>query len=154
MRWIVFPAGLMVVLGSAACETQQEEPEPTEQEIVQSAEQEYDPAVYDTVSWPSDSAAIARGSDIFKWACAECHGPEGEGDGGRVIDGDTIRPPSFHQEDWSYADNPDALHEKVFVGNSLGMPHWGLRQMRPRDIVAVERFIRFELIRDGESGGD
>jgi hypothetical protein len=33
----------------------------------------------------------------------------------------------------------------VFVGNALGMPHWGLREMRPRDIVAVERYIRLEL---------
>jgi mono/diheme cytochrome c family protein len=112
------------------------------------AVQEYDPAAYDTVAWASDTAAINRGRDIFKWACAECHGEAGRGDGGRVIDGDTIRPPSFHQADWPYADDPDALHRKVFVGNTLGMPHWGLRQMRPRDIVAVERFIRLELIRE------
>jgi hypothetical protein len=29
------------------------------------------------------------------------------------------------------------------------MPHWGLRQMRPRDIVAVEKYIRLELIDEG-----
>ena len=46
--------------------------------------------------------------------------------------------------DWAF-DDADALHRKVFVGNTLGMPHWGLRQMRPRDIVAVERYIRAEL---------
>jgi mono/diheme cytochrome c family protein len=115
---------------------------------VATAEQQYDPAAFDSVNWASDSAAIARGRDIFTWACAECHGEGGRGDGGRVIDGDTIRPPSFHRENWEYADDPDALHEKVFVGNTLGMPHWGLRQMRPRDVVAVERYIRLELIRD------
>jgi len=151
MRWIVISAGLALALGATACDTQQEQPERDEAEIVENATAEYDPAAYDTVSWPSDSAAIARGRDIFKWACAECHGPDGLGDGGRVIDGDTIQPPSFHREHWEYADDPDALHRKVFVGNSLGMPHWGLRQMRPRDIVAVERYIRLELIRDGET---
>lgn len=151
MRWIVISAGLALVLGTTACETQPDQPERTEDDIVQNATAEYDPAAYDTVTWASDSAAVDRGRDIFKWACAECHGPEGLGDGGRVIDGDTIRPPSFHTEGWAFADDPDALHEKVFVGNSLGMPHWGLRQMRPRDIVAVERYIRLELIQDDEA---
>ena len=153
MRWIVLTAGLAAAALGAACETQeQEEPRPTQEEEVAQATQVYDPAAFDTVDWASDSAAVARGRDIFKWACAECHGPEGYGDGGRVVDGDTIRPPSFHAADWSYADDPDALHEKVFVGNTLGMPHWGLRQMRPRDIVAVERYIRLELIDESDEG--
>jgi mono/diheme cytochrome c family protein len=154
MRWIVIPAGLALVLGATACDTQQEAPARSEADIVQSAAAEYDPAAYDSVTWASDSAAVARGRDIFKWACAECHGPAGRGDGGRVIDGDTIRPPDFHRADWSYANDPDALHSKVFVGNELGMPHWGLRQMRPRDIVAVERYIRLELIQDQAPDAD
>lgn len=149
MRWIAFSAGLAVVLATG-CEPQEDAPVMSQEQETQVAAEEYDPAAYDTVSWASDSAAVARGRDIFKWACAECHGEEGRGDGGRVIDGDTIRPPSFHQEGWEYANDPDDLHRKVFVGNTLGMPHWGLRQMRPRDIVAVERFIRLELIQDEE----
>jgi mono/diheme cytochrome c family protein len=149
MRWIVVSAGIAALLGLAGCEAEPEESRPTQAQEVSLAEVEYDPAAFDTVVWETESAAIERGRNIFKWACADCHGEEGRGDGGRVIDGDTIRPPSFQREDWSYADDPDALHEKVFVGNTLGMPHWGLRQMRPRDVVAVERYIRFELIRDG-----
>ena len=155
MRWIVLTAGLATAALGVACETQErEEPRPTQEEEVAHATEAYDPAVFDTVRWASDSAAVDRGRDIFKWACAECHGPEGFGDGGRVIDGDTIRPPSFHAADWSYADDPDALHEKVFVGNTLGMPHWGLRQMRPRDIVAVEKYIRLELIEGSDAPAD
>lgn len=146
MRWI--PAGLAMVMAVAACDSAEESPPATEADAVAAAAGVYDPASYDTVRWASDSAAIDRGRDIFKWACAECHGQEGRGDGGRVIDGDTIQPPSFHQDDWPYADDPDELHRKVFVGNELGMPHWGLRQMRPRDIVAVERYIRLELVQE------
>ena len=147
MRWIRVTAAIAVVAALAACEPQEQEAaqQPDETSM---ADREYDPTAYDTVEWSSDSAAIERGRDIFKWACAECHGEQGMGDGGRVIDGDTLRPPSFHREDWAYANDPDALHRKVFVGNELGMPHWGLRQMRPRDIVAVERYIRLELIQD------
>lgn len=150
MRWIT--AGLAMMLVVPACEVGREETGAVESEAaaVAEADRTYDPAAYDTVSWASDQAAVDRGRDIFAWACADCHGEEGRGDGGRVIDGDTIRPPSFHEEEWPYADDPDALHRKVFVGNTLGMPHWGLRQMRPRDIVAVERYIRNELIQDTE----
>ncbi len=151
MRWMF--AGLTLLLGLAACDAQEEAARLTTAEETEVAGQQYNPAAYDTVRWESESAAIDRGRDIFLWACADCHGEEGRGDAGRVIDGDTIRPPSFHQEDWPYADDPDALHRKVFVGNSLGMPHWGLRQMRPRDIVAVERYIRFELIQDEATPG-
>ena len=154
MRWIKLTAVVTTLLALGACEPREEESAATTQaEETAQAVQEYNPAAYDTVVWASDSAAIARGRDIFKWACAECHGEEGRGDGGRVIDGDTLHPPSFHQEDWAYADDPDALHRRVFVGNMLGMPHWGLRQMRPRDIVAVERYIRLELIQDSAGGG-
>lgn len=134
-----------------ACEPAGDASPRTEEEVVAEASGRYDPAAYDTVRWESEQAAIDRGRDIFKWACADCHGEEGRGDGGRVIDGDTIRPPSFRADDWHYANDPDELHRKVFVGNALGMPHWGLRRMRPRDIVAVERYIRLELIRRGPS---
>jgi mono/diheme cytochrome c family protein len=147
MRWIRATAAIGVIAVLAGCEPE-EEATPQQMNETAVAERQYDPAAYDTVTWASDSAAIARGADIFKWVCAECHGEQGRGDGGRVIDGDTIRPPSFHQTDWPYADDPDALHRKVFVGNTLGMPHWGMRQMRPRDIVAVEKYIRLELIQD------
>lgn len=150
MRWIAFSAGLAAALGLAACEAEPEQTRLTEAEQVTAATNQFDPAAFDTVSWESDEAAIERGRDIFKWACAECHGEDGRGDGGRVIDGDTIRPPSFHQEDWPYAEDHELLQEKVFVGNTLGMPHWGLRQMQPRDVVAVEKFIRLELIQDDE----
>ncbi|HUG41515.1 MAG TPA: c-type cytochrome [Longimicrobiales bacterium] len=138
-------AAALAVGITAACEPAPEQAPRGEADIVAEAGAVYDPAAYDTVAWTSDEEAIARGSDIFKWACADCHGPEGRGDGGRVIDGDTLHPPSFLAADWEYADDPDALHRKVFIGNTLGMPHWGLRQMRPRDIVAVERYIRQEL---------
>ncbi len=150
MRWIRVTAVLGIVAVLGACGSQQEEPA-DQLNTTAAAEQEYDPTAYDTVTWASDSAAVARGRDIFKWVCAECHGETGHGDGGRVIDGDTLRPPDFHQNNWRFANDPEGLHRQVFVGNTLGMPHWGLRQMRPRDIVAVERYIREELIQNNGS---
>ena len=149
-RHVVALAGALVALVLVAgCEP--ETPPGAATEETARADRAYDPAAYDTVAWASDAEAVARGRDIFQWACAECHGTGGAGDGGRVIDGDTLRPPSFLAPDWVFAEDPDGLHRKVFVGNELGMPHWGLRQMRPRDIVAVERYIRVEL-RGGVAG--
>lgn len=131
----------------AGCEVDERaEMEPTPADTVAAAEVAYAPAAFDTVVWSSDSAAYERGANVFAWACADCHGPEGRGDGGRVVAGDTLRPPSFLEDDWEYARDVDALHRKIFVGNTLGMPHWGLRRMRPRDIVAVEKYIR-EVLR-------
>jgi mono/diheme cytochrome c family protein len=147
MRWSALAAGLVVATGAAACEIERT-PGRTNGEAleVERAEERYDPAAYDTVVWVSQEAALERGGEIYAWVCADCHGPEGHGDGGRVIDGDTIRPPSFHREGWPFAGQPDELHRRIFVGNTLGMPHWGLRLMRPRDIVALEQYIRLELV--------
>jgi mono/diheme cytochrome c family protein len=147
MRWIVVPATLALACSVAACELEHTPAERTEAEEVARAQERYDPVTFDTVVWASQGAAVERGREIYGWVCADCHGPEGRGDGGRVVDGDTIHPPSFHRVDWPYADDPDALHRQVFVGNQLGMPHWGLRLMRPRDIVALEQYIRLDLIR-------
>ncbi len=150
MRRIAPLAATAAVLTLAAC-GEQAPPARSQQAQVDTATRVYSAVMFDTVKWASESDAIARGRDIFKWACAECHGPEGRGDGGRVIDGDTLHPPSFQQANWRFANDPAALDKQVFVGNTLGMPHWGLREMQPRDIVAVEKYIRLELIRGGGS---
>jgi mono/diheme cytochrome c family protein len=149
MRRIAIPAGIALTLAAAACEIERAPTMDPEEVQVAEAEERYDPAAFDTVVWASQGAAIERGREIYTWVCADCHGPEGRGDGGRVIDGDTIRPPSFHRPDWPYAEDPQELQHKVFVGNTLGMPHWGLRLMRPRDIVALEQYIRLELVQEG-----
>jgi mono/diheme cytochrome c family protein len=148
MRRIALAAGLVALVGVVACEIERT-PEPrSEAAEVELAERRYDPIMFDTVVWASQEAAVERGREIYAWVCADCHGPEGRGDGGRVIDGDTIRPPSFQREFWPYAEDADALHRQVFVGNTLGMPHWGLRLMRPRDIVALEKYIRLALVEE------
>lgn len=149
MAWAAIPAAV-VSMALWGCEgwgagEVGEGDAPSEAELVEMARAAYDPFDYDTVKWASHDEAVTRGRDVFKWACAECHGAEGRGDGGRVIDGDTLRPPSMLRAGWAYADDPGALRARIFTGNTLGMPHWGLREMQPRDIVALERYIRYGL---------
>jgi mono/diheme cytochrome c family protein len=111
------------------------------QDTVAWARAQFDPAAFDTIRFSSDSARLARGADVFRWACASCHGPTGRGDGGAVLNGDTLHPPSFLEPNWRFAHDENGLRRQIFVGNARGMPHWGLRGTQARDIVAVETYI-------------
>lgn len=106
----------------------------------------YDPATFDTIEWVADSAALNRGAVVWTYSCQKCHGPTGQGDGGFVMDGDTLRPPSFQAEDWEFASDADALRRQIFQGTTEGMPHWGLVGLKARDIDAVTRYIQ-EVLR-------
>lgn len=110
------------------------------------AESRYRSTDFDTVMWESSEERLARGAEIWSYACAECHGPGGSGDGGRVVNGDTIQPPSFLQPSWRFAGNRQALRHQIYVGTDRGMPHWGLRRMRVRDIDAVASYILEEMV--------
>jgi mono/diheme cytochrome c family protein len=138
---------LLAVVVLAGCESRPEEArEARELRLVAEAREAYDPATYDTIHWASPEQAIVRGHDVFQWACADCHGPAGLGDGGYVQEGDTLRPPSFQRPGFPYAHDLDALRRQVYAGSAFGMPHWGLRRMHPRDIDAVSRYIMQELV--------
>ncbi len=119
------------------------------QDTVAVAMAQYGEAMFDTVKFASDAEALSRGADVYAWACASCHGPKGKGDGRFVLNGDTLHPPSFLEPDWRFAKDEPGLRKRIFVGNTRGMPHWGLRQMQPRDIVAVQKYI-VQKLRSGE----
>ena len=108
----------------------------------------YSPATFDTVVWESDEAAVARGKDVFAWVCAKCHGKAGLGDGGEVVQGDTLHPPSFQAPGWRFGDNQQALSQRIYLGNNRGMPHWGEQGLQPRDVVAVAKYIQTDLRKD------
>ena len=105
----------------------------------------YTAAAFDTVNWESEEAAIARGKDVYAWVCAKCHGATGLGDGGEVLEGDTLHPPSFQAPEWRFASNEQSLWQRIYLGNNRGMPHWGEQGLQPRDIVAVGKFIQKDL---------
>jgi mono/diheme cytochrome c family protein len=100
------------------------------------------PETFDTIQWPSDSAALARGAVVWSYSCRKCHGDWGAGDGGFVQRGDTVRPPSFLAPDWQYATDRHGMRERVFTGTNDGMPHWGMVGLKPRDVDAVTLYIQ------------
>jgi len=126
--------------------------EPTAADTVAMAAEAFDAAAFDTVTWENDEEAWVRGSVVYSYSCAKCHGRQGYGDARFVTQGDTLEPPSFHQEDWRFADDPLALRQFIFTGSEGGMPHWGLEGLKAKDIDAVARFIA-ESLRDQSGDG-
>lgn len=108
---------------------------------VEMAARSFDPGVFDTLTWDSPEAAKERGAVVFSFSCQKCHGRRGFGDGRFVLEGDTLKPPSFHQRNWRFAEDPLGLRKMIFTGGEEGMPHWGLHGLKYRDVDAVATFI-------------
>lgn len=144
-------ARLAVVLVLIACTgepSRQEGRGPTGADSVAMALERYDPGAFDTISWESREAAIDRGGTVYRISCSRCHGNAGRGDAGFVTQGDTLKPPSFLQADWRFANDKDALRKQIFAGREGGMPHWGLVGLKYRDVDAVATYV-LEVIRLG-----
>ena len=143
MRWIAIP--LAIALAFSGCA----QGEPAEDEAaadsagasMNEAQNAYDPAAFDTITWETPEAALERGEVVYRFSCLRCHGDRGLGDAGFVRGGDTLRPPSFREPDWPLAEDKDGIREQVFVGTLEGMPHWGLAGLSPKDIDAVATYI-------------
>lgn len=144
MRWIVMPMALLIAVSACG----QNEPSEEESAAADSAaasmtaaQAAYDPAIFDTITWESQEAAVERGQVVYRFSCLKCHGERGLGDAAFVRGGDTLRPPSFREPDWEFSGNKDGIREQVFVGTLEGMPHWGLAGLGAKDIDAVAIYI-------------
>lgn len=147
----VFAAGTALLVGAiAACEgapPMEEVPRgPTAEESVQMAAAQFDSSAFDTITWDSAEAAHERGSIVFTYSCAKCHGPRGFGDGGFIAEGDTLHPPSFHRTAFPFEGDLEGLRVQIYTGRPGGMPHWGLVGLGYRDVDAVARYI-LEVLR-------
>lgn len=132
----------LLALVAVACEAPPEEPqEPTAADTVAMALGTFDAAAFDTITWETPEDAVVRGSIVFQYSCSKCHGAQGYGDGNFVTRGDTVRPPSFHTEDFQFLGDLEGLRQHVYTGTAGGMPHWGMEGLKYRDIDAVGRFI-------------
>ena len=140
----------MLLTGLAACEPApppqaQDDGMQARADSVGLAMQAFDPAAFDTIAWETDEARAERGGLVYRISCQKCHGTYGGGDGGFVMQGDTLRPNSFLAEDWGFAEQPMALRRYIFSGNVAGMPYWGLVGLKYRDIDAVAHFLEGPL---------
>ena len=140
---------VFLALGALACAPAEqaplEDPQEAALDTVRTAELAYDASAFDSISWETSAAASERGQVVFRFSCEKCHGVEGRGDAGFVTQGDTVRPPSFRDPDWRFAEDHEGLRRHIFVGTAAGMPHWGLEGLKPRDIDAVATYLRGTL---------
>lgn len=138
------PLWSVLMVGVLACGEEDRDPaadQPSPADTVAMAASQYDPAHFDTIQWETPEEAVVRGSVVFSYSCAKCHGQGGHGDAGFVMQGDTLRPPSFHDPDWELAEDPAGLRKTIYTGTASGMPHWGLEGLKYRDIDAVAHFV-------------
>ena len=132
-------------LGLAACGSGPAD-QPTEEPATETGQAAaFSPAVFDSVTWTEDREALDRGATVYAYSCGKCHGDRGRGDGGYVLQGRLLRPPSFLVDDWRFANDLAGLRQTIWEGNDKGMPHWGEAGLSPRDTDAVARYIQRRL---------
>ena len=143
MRWIAMPLAIAVAFsGCSPGEPADDEASADSAAAAMAMAQEaYDPAAFDTVTWESEQAALERGQVVYRFSCLKCHGERGIGDAGFVRGGDTLRPRSFREPDWAFAGDKNGIREQIFIGTEEGMPHWGLTTLGPTDMDAVATYI-------------
>jgi mono/diheme cytochrome c family protein len=138
-------ATLVVLAACGGGQQQEAGVESVQEDSVALATEQFDASVFDTLTWATDTSALNRGRVVYAFSCRKCHGSAGLGDGGFVLQGDTLHPPSLVAPDWKFASDPAGLRLQVFTGNTEGMPHWGMVGLKMRDIDAVTRYILEEL---------
>ena len=140
-RWIAFPLALALVAAGCGGGEPAEDTSEAAPDSLALAQEAFDAAMFDTVTWETDTEAEERGAVVYQYSCRKCHGERGLGDADFVRQGDTLRPPSFREPDWTFAQDKAGLMEQVFVGNAEGMPHWGLAGLKAKDVDAVATYI-------------
>jgi mono/diheme cytochrome c family protein len=145
MRRVPFAVVLPLLL--AACSSgEPEQAAVAEQDSVAMALEQYSPALFDTITWATDTAQTNRGAVVWQFSCRKCHGDVGRGDARMVVEGDTLVTPDFHAPGWRFATDREGLLKYIYSGNDRRMPHWGMEGLKPRDVAAVATYIQTMLV--------
>lgn len=142
MRWArstPLAAALVVAAWGCGGEAAREGPGEAADSVVL-ASARFDGAVFDTIQWKDQEAALDRGAVVWRFSCAKCHGMDGRG-GGEVARALELEVPSIVGAGWRLAADAEGLRRQIFVGTNAGMPNWGLHGLKPRDIDAVARYM-------------
>jgi mono/diheme cytochrome c family protein len=127
----------------AACEKHEFEPPSREGQVAQ-ADSSYSPALFDSITWASDTARAAEGNNVFATHCRKCHGPLGKGATEYAAERD-LDVPSLVEPDWEFSDDLEGARHRIFTGHPAGMPTWGVAGITPREIDAVAYYVIRQL---------
>ena len=137
MRLTKFTYACAAALAVAACGHHFEPPDKGAQ--VREAQALYSPALFDSITWASDSVRSFEGNEIFAEKCRRCHGPLGKG-GTEYEEKLGLHVPSLVRPAWPLA-QMDSLRHRIFTGHTGGMPIYGVAGLSPREIDAVADYI-------------
>lgn len=129
---------LVAVIAVTACQEHEFHPPDQEARVAQ-ADSLYQTVRFDTVQWPTDSARVTEGNNVYAVHCDKCHGPLGQG-GTDYAKEQNLEVPSLVRENWPFKDH-DAVRRRIFTGHPAGMPTWGVARLTPRDIDAVAAYV-------------
>ena len=128
-----------LALGLAACEKPHFEP-PDRAAQIEEADEAFSMALFDTISWPSDTLRAIDGNVVFSTYCRNCHGPLGKGGTEYALERQ-LAVPSLVGEQWRFAEHRDSILHRIFVGHVQGMPTWGVAGISPREMDAVTFYL-------------
>jgi mono/diheme cytochrome c family protein len=131
-------SALLSLLLMVGCGGHDFEP-PDRGERVREAEAAFSPAVFDSVSWASDSLRAFSGNTVYAEKCGRCHGPLGRGNTDYAR-GRGLEVPSLVEPE-SALTSVDTLRHVIFVGHEEGMPIFGAGGITPREIDGVAYYI-------------
>ena len=134
-----FSALALVAVLFTACEKHEFHPPDRDAQVAE-ADSVYTPAIFDTVTWVSDSARAFEGNNVFAAHCRKCHGTTGEG-GTEYAGERELEVPSLVRADWPYGADVDSARHRIFSGHPAGMPTWGIAGITPREIDAVAYYV-------------
>lgn len=144
---------LAVAAAALGCDGEKEFEPPDREAQVEEARASYPAAIFDTLSWPSDSARLLTGNEIFASVCRKCHGYDGRGgtEYDRVHD---LRVPSLVDSVGVDARGIDPVRRRVYAGHATGMPSFGVYRLEPRQVDAAAAYVVRVLRQDVRAGGD
>lgn len=137
---LLLPALLAAAVLAAGCEGEKEFEPPDREAQVEEARQSYPAAVFDTLSWPSDSVRVQRGNEVFAAECRKCHGYDGRGDTEYTRTHD-IGAPSLVDSVGVDTRGIEAVRRRVYAGHAEGMPSFGVFKLEPRQVDAAAAYV-------------
>jgi len=135
MRVGALLVGLMFIYGCG--DHQFEPPDPSVR--VERAEAAFSTAMFDTITWDSETTELTEGNTVYAEQCRRCHGPLGQG-GTDYARERNLTVPSLVGPNWPLAQT-DSLRRRIFVGHASGMPVYGDGELTPRQIDATAAYI-------------
>jgi mono/diheme cytochrome c family protein len=114
------------------------------------------PLAVPTVFAAANPEGLTRGRELFAQHCANCHGPEGKGDGQQVKDPGFLndnktpaRPRDLTQGVYKGGGEPEHLYARIVLGIP-GTPMPAFDKLSPQELDALIAYVR-SLSRNGET---